>query len=215
MLNADPDGLLASVASRHKSGLMGGLTYSVTDDSSSSSLTVNGNTFTGKIGQIHNDNDIDSLILVQGGSDTVKIYSNVLAWEGSSLSDTASSMSDSTAVDGSTVKVYTQGIHIAGEANAVYLQDNSFDTDDISSNYGSDAVLLDGTDQSSLNLGTLDTTVTIADTVNSPADFDAYKVLSAVFDGYATSASDEYGTVVTTGSMGSSDLQFSTSDIIA
>ena len=84
----------------------------------------------------------------------------------------------------------------------------------LAKSYGSDAILLDGTDQSSLNLGTLDTTVSIADTINSPADFDAYKALSAVFNGYAT-ASDEYGTVVTTGSMGSSDLQLFTSDIIA
>ena len=64
---------------------MGGVTYSTTDGSTSSGLTITGNTFTGAIGQIHNDNDIDSLVLVQGEVDNVNISSNVLSWEGSSL----------------------------------------------------------------------------------------------------------------------------------
>ena len=59
MLNADPDQFLASVSSRHKSGLMGGVTYSVVDGSASTGLTISGNTFKGKIGEIYNDNDID------------------------------------------------------------------------------------------------------------------------------------------------------------
>ena len=77
------DGLLSAVSSVHKSSLMGGM-YSVVDGSTSSGLTITGNTFTGSINQIHNDNDIDSLILVQGEVDTVNISSNTLSWEGSS-----------------------------------------------------------------------------------------------------------------------------------
>ncbi|MBT6366894.1 MAG: hypothetical protein HOJ68_12190, partial [Bacteroidetes bacterium] len=71
--NADPDGYLATTASRHESGIMGGVAFSVQDESTSSALLISGNTFVGDIGQIYNTNDIDSLVLVQGEVDNVDI----------------------------------------------------------------------------------------------------------------------------------------------
>jgi len=206
-LNADPDGLLASVSSRHKSGLMGGVTYSVVEDSASSGLTISGNTFTGNITQIHNDNDIDSLILVQGGVDTVTISSNTLDWEGTSLSDTASSMTSQTVNDLSGVKVYTQGIHLAGDITGdIAISSNTFDTDDIASGYASDAIKLDGTDQSSLGLGQLDPsgnsdTNAIAISSNT---FDTAIVDSTLTGGYATT-SDEYASLSVSGAITADD----------
>jgi hypothetical protein len=206
-LNADPDGLLASVSSRHKSGLMGGVTYSVVEDSASSGLTISGNTFTGNITQIHNDNDIDSLILVQGGVDTVTISSNTLDWEGTSLSDTASSMTSQTVNDLSGVKVYTQGIHLAGDITGdIAISSNTFDTDDIASGYASDAIKLDGTDQSSLGLGQLDPSAnsdTNAIAISSNT-FDTAIVDSTLTGGYATT-SDEYASLSVSGAITADD----------
>jgi hypothetical protein len=209
MLNADPEGLLSAVASRHKSGLMGGVTYSVVDGSTSSGLTITGNTFTGSIDQIHNDNDIDSLILVQGEVDTINISSNTLSWEGSSLSNTASSLTGGTDSDRGGYKVYTQGIHIVGDVNAggaaagLAIQNNTFDTDDAASTYISDGILIDGTDQSSLSLGSLTSDVYIVD--NDYSTYSAY-VGSNDFGGYKT-ASDDYSPLSVAG--GSHSLQSS------
>jgi hypothetical protein len=209
MQNADPDGFLSSVASRHKSGLMGGVTYSVVDGSTSSGLTITGNTFTGSINQIHNNNDIDSLILVQGEVDTVNISSNTLSWKGSSLSDTASSLTGGTDSDRGAYKVYTQGIHLAGDVNAggsasgLVLQNNTFDTDDAHSTYISDGILIDGTNQYHLDLGMLQSDVYIVD--NDHSTYSAY-VASNDFGGYKT-ASDDYAPVSVAG--GSHSLQSS------
>jgi len=209
-LNADPDGLLASVISRHKSGLMGGVTYSVVDDSTSLGLTITGNTFTGSINQIHNNNDIDSLVLVQGEVDNVNISSNTLSWEGSSLSDTASSLTGGTDSDRGAYKVYTQGIHLVGDVNGggsasgLVLQNNTFDTDNPGNTaYISDGVLIDGTNQSSLGLGSLTSDVYVVD--NDHSTYSAY-VASSDFGGYKT-ASDDYAAVTVAG--GSHSLQSS------
>ena len=224
MMNADPDGLLSAVSSVHKSGLMGGVTYSVVDGSTSSGLTITGNTFTGSINQIHNDNDIDSLILVQGEVDTVNISSNTLSWEGSSLSDTSSSLTGGTDSARGAYKVYTQGIHLVGDVNAggsaagLALQNNTFDTDDAHSTYISDGILIDGTDQSSLNLGSLTSDVYVVD--NDYSSYSAY-VASDDFGGYKT-ASDDYAPVSVAGGShsyqssltGNPDILYSQSDIV-
>jgi hypothetical protein len=186
---------------------MGGVTYSVVEDSASSGLTISGNTFTGNITQIHNDNDIDSLILVQGGVDTVTVSSNTLDWEGSSLSDTASSMTSQTVNSLSGVKVYTQGIHLAGDVTGdIAISSNTFDTDDIASGYASDAIKLDGTDQSSLGLGQLDPSGN--DDANpisiSSNTFDTAIVDSTLTGGYATT-SDEYASLSVSGAITADD----------
>ena len=72
-------GVFGYCGNRHETGIMGSVTYSVVDGSSSTGLTIKGNTFKGSIDQIHNDNDIDSLILVQGEVENVNISGNMLS----------------------------------------------------------------------------------------------------------------------------------------
>ena len=205
--NADPDGLLADVTSRHKSGLMGGVTFSVADGSTSNGLTISGNTFTGAIGEIYNNNDIDSLVLVQGEVDTVSIKDNTLTWTGSSLV----SASDLAGLTGG--KVYTQGIHLAGDVNGagtqtygIVLQNNTFDTTDIETSYESTAIYLDGDDHSALSLGTLTSDVYIVE--NDAATY-ALAIASSAFGNYAAS-DDEYKAVA----ISSSSVSFDTNDIL-
>ena len=200
-LNADPEGFLDTAGNRHETGIMGGVTYSVVDGSSSTGLTIKGNTFKGSIDQIHNNNDIDSLILVQGGVENVNISGNMLEWKGSKLSDTHSSLTGGKTSGGYDYKVYTQGIHLAGDVNGggtvngIALQNNVFNTDDVDPNYASDAILLDASDYSSLNLGTLSSDVKIVD--NNSADLPTYAA-SADFGGYAI-ANDELGDIMSSG----------------
>jgi hypothetical protein len=205
--NADPDGLLADVTSRHKSGLMGGVTFSVADGSTSNGLTISGNTFTGAIGEIYNNNDIDSLVLVQGEVDTVSIKDNTLTWTGSSLV----SASDLAGLTGG--KVYTQGIHLAGDVNGagtqtygIVLQNNTFDTTDIETSYESTAIYLDGDDHSALSLGTLTSDVYIVE--NDAATYEL-AIASSAFGNYAAS-DDEYKAVA----ISSSSVSFDTNDIL-
>jgi len=157
--NADPDGYLATVSSRHKSGIMGGISFSVADGSASSNLKIEGNSFTGSIGEIYNADDVDSLILIQGEVANVDIAHNDLDWDGSSVSNTYLDFPNDT--------IYTQGIHIAGDVNGgrstgLNLRENIFDTD-IPHHYRSDAILLDLNDYSSLGLGQLSSTIAISD----------------------------------------------------
>ena len=212
--NADPDGLLADVTSRHKSGLMGGVTFSVADGSTSNGLTISGNTFTGAIGEIYNNNDIDSLVLVQGEVDTVSIKDNTLTWTGSSLV----SASDLAGLTGG--KVYTQGIHLAGDVNGagtqtygIVLQNNTFDTTDIETSYESTAIYLDGDDHSALSLGTLTSDVYIVE--NDAATYEL-AIASSAFGTYATSGVDEYKAVaISTSSVsfGSGDISYYQTDV--
>lgn len=82
-VNADPAGYLdgLSGASRHKSGIMGGVVWSTVDASTSSGLVIDGNSIAGDIGQLLNQGDIRSLILIQGGVDGVDIAGNTLDWD--------------------------------------------------------------------------------------------------------------------------------------
>ena len=214
-LNADPEGFLDTAGNRHETGIMGGVTYSVVDGSSSTGLTIKGNTFEGAIDQIHNDNDIDSLILVQGGVESVNISDNTLEWKGSKLSDTHADLTGGTTSGGYVYKVYTQGIHLAGDVNGggtthgIALQNNVFNTDDVDPNYASDAVLLDANDYSSLNLGTLSSGVTIVD--NGSVDLPTYAA-SADFGGYNI-ANDELGDIMTSGTYTGTVL-FSMTDVM-
>lgn len=82
-INADPSGYLDSISgtSRHKSGIMGGVVWSTEDESASSGLIIDGNLIEGDIGQVMNDGDIRSLILIQGGVDGVEIEGNTLSWD--------------------------------------------------------------------------------------------------------------------------------------
>ena len=106
-INADPDGFLSTVSSRHKAGLIGGVTFSVVDGSSSTDLDITGNTFTGAIGEIRNDNDIDSLILVQGQVADVNISTNTLSWTGASVSGSSNLTSYTTRTDESSDPKHT------------------------------------------------------------------------------------------------------------
>ena len=221
-INADPDGFLSTVSSRHKSGLIGGVTFSVVDGSLSTDLDITGNTFTGAIGEIRNDNDIDSLILVQGEVDDVNISTNTLSWSGAALSG-SSNLTAATARS-VTYDVYTQGIHLAGDVNGagslkIAVQNNTFDTSTVA-RYISDGLLIDGSDQSSLSLGTLSSDVYIVD--SGSVDYDTY-VASNDFGSYKT-ASDQYEAVSGTNAYASltpvsdataaTDIIYSQADVI-
>ena len=164
-VNADQDGLLAAVSSRHKSGLEGGVVYQVKDGSASTNLVIKGNEIYGDIGQILNDNDLDALIEVGGEVTGVVIDGNTLKWSGT--------VSSSEAVTGS---VINQGIHLYGDVNGagtspILIKDNVFDTASIGSNYESSAIFLNTADQSTL--GTLKSDVLINDVDN--ADYAAWR----------------------------------------
>ena len=184
---------------------MGSVMYSVADGSASSGLKIKGNTFEGAINEIANDKDIDSLILVQGEVDMVNISENTLNWnwegQGSPLVSSESSMTGGTK-DGYNYKVYTQGIHLAGDVNGsnaqygIALQNNTFNTADAGL-YISDAILLDANDYSSIGLGTLSSNVNIVD--NGSADINTY-VTSSDFGNYKE-AGDEYGAITASGTV--------------
>ena len=227
ILNADPDGFLSSISSRHKSGLMGAVTFSTVDGSASSGLAITGNTFTGRIDQIKNDNDIDSLILVQGEVDNANVSNNSLTWTvDGTTADTATNSSFSSAFSSltggssdrtgstETYEIYTQGVHLLGDAGAdaaskIALQNNTFETYGTNvASYISDGILLDYSDYSSLSLGQLSSTVYIVDSgsVSTTAYAD-----SADFGNYA-SASSDYISIATSGTAGT--ITFSSSDIM-
>ena len=125
----------------------------------------------------------------------MNISGNTLEWKGSKPSDTHSSLTGVTTSGEYDYKVYSQGIHLAGDVvgggtvNGIALQNNVFNTDDVDPNYASDAILLDTSDYSSINLGTLSSDVKIVD--NNSADLPTY-VASSNFGGYAV-ANDELG----------------------
>jgi hypothetical protein len=227
ILNADPDGFLSSLTSRHQSGLMGGVTYSVVDGSDSTGLKITGNTFTGRIDQIKNDNDIDSLILVQGEVDSTNISTNTLTWTVDGTTTDTATNSDFSAAFSSltggssdrtgsteTYEIYTQGVHVLGDVNAnsvttLALQNNTFETYGTNiASYISDGILLDYADYSAQSLGQLSSTVYIVD--NGSTSTTQYAD-SADFGNYASSASD-YISVATNGTAGT--IAFSSTDIM-
>jgi hypothetical protein len=79
-INADPDGLLSDVVSRHKSGIVGGVVVQVKDGNNSTGLTISGNEVYGTINEIKNANDLMALIEVGGGFDDVAVTGNTLVW---------------------------------------------------------------------------------------------------------------------------------------
>ena len=215
-LNADPDGLLADVTSRHKSGLMGGVTFSTSDGSASTGLDITGNTFSGSVNQIFNDNDIDSLILVQGEVDDVVISSNILSATGSPNSETnvTATGSDSDASSRTEYDIYIQGIHLAGDVNGgsgtyIVLQDNVFSTTP-SDRYIADAILLDGTNLSSLGLGTLSSDVYIVSTNHN--SFAEYSGDTAYFGDANANASSLYEDVTGLGAYASESIVSTATD---
>jgi hypothetical protein len=174
-VNADQDGLLATVSSRHKSGIEGGVVYQVKDGSASTNLLIKGNEIYGDIGQILNDNDLDALIEVGGEVTDVVIDGNTLKWSGTVSSSERISTSD----------VINQGIHLYGDVNgagtsAILIKDNVFDTASIGSNYESSAIYLNTADQGTL--GTLKSDVLINDVDN--ADYANWRVNSTDLGSY-------------------------------
>ena len=175
-VNADQDGLLASVSSRHKSGIEGGVVFQVKDGSTSSSLLIKGNEIYGDIGQILNDNDLDALIEVGGGVEGVVIDGNTLEWSGTVSSSERISTDD----------VINQGILLYGDINeegtsSIIIKDNVFETTSITENYQSSAIFLDTSAISTI--GTLSSDVLITDADNAtftdwqanPTDLGNYK----------------------------------------
>jgi hypothetical protein len=163
-VNADQDGLLAldDGASRHKSGIVGGVVFQVKDDdaSASTNLVIKGNEIYGDISQILNDDDLDALIEIGGEVTGVAIDGNTLKWLGS--------VSASEKVTGSVVN---QGIHLYGDVNGgtgtlpIVIKNNIFDTSttSIGSNYESSAIFLNTDNLSDLDLGTLSSDIDIFD----------------------------------------------------
>jgi hypothetical protein len=182
-VNADQDGLLDAVSSRHKSGIEGGVVYQVKDGSTSSGLLIKGNEIYGDIGQILNDNDLDALIEVGGEVTGVVIDGNTLKWSGTVSSSERISTSD----------VINQGIHLYGDVNGagtspIIIKDNVFDTTSISTNYQSSAIFLNTVNQSTL--GTLSSDVLINDVDN--ADYATWKANSADLGNYITADDKMY-----------------------
>jgi hypothetical protein len=141
-VNADQDGMLDDVSSRHKSGLVGGVVYQVGNDSDgySDGLTITGNKIYGYIDQVLNENDLDALIEVGGNVVDVTISDNTLVWDG----DDASGKNDTITGD-----VFTQGILLYGNVNGsggsadeIVLEDNIFETGVPTSGYDSVAIYL-------------------------------------------------------------------------
>ena len=175
-VNADQDGLLDAVSSRHKSGIEGGVVFQVKDGSTSSSLLIKGNEIYGDIGQILNDNDLDALIEVGGGVEGVVIDGNTLEWSGTVSSSERISTDD----------VINQGILLYGDINeegtsSIIIKDNVFETTSIPTNYQSSAIFLDTSAISTI--GTLSSDVLITDADNAtftdwqanPTDLGNYK----------------------------------------
>jgi hypothetical protein len=161
-INADQDGLLETLSSRHKSGLVGGVVFQVKDGSNSDNLVIKGNKIYGSIDQILNDNDLDALIEVGGEVTNVAIDGNTLEWSGS--------VASSTQINGNSGKVITQGIHLYGDVNGagartILVKNNDFETSKIAkTSYESTAILLNTEDYTSSGLGKLSSNVTINDT---------------------------------------------------
>ena len=163
-INADQDGLLETLSSRHKSGLVGGVVFQVKDGSASDNLIIKGNEIYGDISQVLNDNDLDALIEVGGEVDSVQIEGNTLKWAGS--------VASSNQIEGNSGVITTQGIMLYGDVNGaassgqyIILKNNIFDTALIGkSTYSSDAILINDTDYSSLGLGKLSSDIVIIDT---------------------------------------------------
>jgi hypothetical protein len=203
--NADPNGVLSQVESRHESSLAGGVIFSVLEGSSSSSLKIVRNKIEGSIDQVMNENDLDSLVLVQGGVDSVEISQNVLSWAGANLSTQSSEFNGGETGAGFDFKVFTQGIYLLGnvgakeQGNAINILNNVFDTDTITENYASDAILIDLNDYSSIGFGKFSSAVAIFDEGSSSlADY----ARSQDFGNYADTnlQIDQYGTVMASGS---------------
>jgi hypothetical protein len=205
-INADQDGLLAAVSSRHKSGIEGGVVFQVKDGSTSTGLVIKGNEIYGDISQLLNDNDLDSLIEVGGEVTNIAIDGNTLKWSGAVSSSERISTSD----------VINQGIHLYGDVNGagtlpILIKDNVFDTTSISSNYESSAIFLNTADQSTL--GSLSSDVLINDVGN--ATYTAWQVNSTDLGNYITASDKMYDIgqtasvyVVRTFADGTSDIGF-------
>ena len=211
-INADQDGLLATLSSRHKSGLVGGVVFQTKDGSASSSLLIKGNKIYGDIGQVLNDNDLDALIEVGGEVKHVIIDGNTLKWSGS--------VSSSEKVTGS---VITQGIHLYGDVNGtgtypILLQNNVFDTSNIGSNYESSAILLNTANVATL--GNLTSDVALHDSSN--ATYELWEANTTDVGNYAAASNDSLVVVgqptgtsvygVRAAADGTSDIVYSSSD---
>ena len=172
-INADQDGLLATLSSRHKSGLVGGVVFQVKDGSGSEDLVISGNKIYGSIDQIKNVNDLDALIEVGGGVKDVDITGNTLSWNLSEdFSGTITALNDNSAdgkqadktAAGNTYQIHTQGVALYGDiedtivVTGTFASDSSSDDSALANEYISHAILLvdDSTSvPSSTGLGTL------------------------------------------------------------
>jgi hypothetical protein len=156
-INADQDGLLASLSSRHKSGLVGGVVFQVNDGNGSEDLVISGNKIYGSIDQIKNVNDLDALVEVGGGVKDVDITGNTLSWNLSdsfsgtieALNDNSSDKKQADQTSGSTTyQIHTQGVVLYGDIEDTIVATGTFATDKIADNsaltneYISHAILL-------------------------------------------------------------------------
>ena len=210
-INADPDGLLSTLSSRHKSGLVGGVVFQVNDNNGSDDLEISGNKISGSIDQIRNVNDLDALIEVGGGVTNVDILSNTLVWGLSddftgaiqALNDNSADkkQSDQTKTIGSdtyTWQVHTQGVMLYGDIqNAVDIS-GTFVTDQetdvgktaLQNEYISHAVLLADDTNVPTALGTLTAAVNYNLTVADYGDELPYVTIG-------NTASGDYGGTLT------------------
>jgi hypothetical protein len=210
-INADPDGLLSTLSSRHKSGLVGGVVFQVNDNNGSDDLEISGNKISGSIDQIRNVNDLDALIEVGGGVTNVDILSNTLVWGLSddftgaiqALNDNSADkkQSDQTKTIGSdtyTWQVHTQGVMLYGDIqNAVDIS-GTFVTDQetdvgktaLLNEYISHAVLLADDTNVPTALGTLTAAVNYNLTVADYGDELPYVTIG-------NTASGDYGGTLT------------------
>ena len=178
-VNADQDGLLADVSSRHKSGLEGGLVFQVKEGSDSTNLVIKDNKIYGDIGEILNVNDLDALIEIGGEVTGVAIDGNTLNWAG-----TVTVGSDVDAAG----SIINQGILLYGNVNGagalpVVIKNNVFQTTDIAAgNYESSAIFMSTTSVS--GLGILKSDVSIYD--DDSVDYAAWEISSDVGN-YGTS----------------------------
>ena len=173
-INADQDGLLATLSSRHKSGLVGGVVFQVKDGSGSEDLVISGNKIYGSIDQIKNVNDLDALIEVGGGVKDVDITGNTLSWNLSEdFSGTITALNDSSAdgkqadktAAGNTYQIHTQGVLLYGDiendtggsvvVSGIFATDTKVDDGALEDEYISHAILLADDGEVPSSFGTL------------------------------------------------------------
>ena len=126
-----------------------------------------------------------------------------MIWRGSEIHDD-NLLTGGTTGSGYNYKVYTQGIYLAGSINqlasggVLRLEQNRFDTSDVTLHYASDAVLVDSRDLSDLSLGVFGSSITfVGDEAHNLFEY----VRSDDFGFYAdnNAYSDEYGALMVIG----------------